>query len=136
MSTWWIPPSGEGAMILEVPDSWNGVIENNQQVIDLVTMKLDALFQEAREDPTGDGMLDLRQGLATLEQCFGLSLLPETARGIDITTYSAMKTLLLSLCVEEDSETPLTFPQQATETEEADPRETFSEWADRLAMTQ
>jgi hypothetical protein len=128
MSAWWIPPSDEPVMILEVPERWNGLIENEEDVIALVDLKLNALFREARADATGDGMWDLRQGLETLERHFGLSLHPETVRGIDIT--AELRHRLLALCRED--ETPLTFPQRAMATEDADPRETFSEWVDRL----
>jgi hypothetical protein len=130
-STWWIPPSGAQAMTLEVPGDWNGLIENEDQLVALVDMKIDSLLQLNQEEPSGDGALDTLEGLRTLKDYFGIELAPEEASGFQIT--ATIKWRLLSLCETEDSG-PLTFPQQATVTESQDPEETFAEWVDRIVM--
>ena len=129
MGTWWIPPSGSSAMTLEIPDEWGGRIEDQEQLLELAAVKIDKLLQENREDP--DGTEDTVMGLETLESRFGLQLTPESVTGIQITTL--LKWRLLELCRTEDNYR-IPFPQQATTTEDQDPRETFSEWVDRIAL--
>lgn len=50
MGLWWMPPSGNLALTVELPDDWGSdEIEDQDQLISLVAMTLQTLIEEADE---------------------------------------------------------------------------------------